>query len=207
MLLEMGRLSARSQAPSRGLLNPRRPLFHLRRIVLGYSTLPMFQQARRRVAGSVVPDDALSHGCAWQQLLPRRATASALIPYQVTRVPLGFGLMYVAGSSPACWASAAARSRCRRWTPPCACRSRSRTATSNFMIGVTAAASAGIYFCARRYRPAHRRAGRARRAGRRDDRSEAARQLQEQDGAADLPAGAGYRGDRDAVAWPGDRVR
>ena len=40
------------------------------------------------------------------------------------------------------------------------------TATSNFMIGVTAAASAGVYFCPRRHGPVHRRSrGPGRRAG------------------------------------------
>jgi uncharacterized membrane protein YfcA len=77
--------------------------------------------------------------------------AQGLRAYYVQRVKTGFGLMLGAAWSPVCWASGRARSVIamdRAMRIPF----KVSTTTSNFMIGVTAAASAGVP-ASRLYRP------------------------------------------------------
>jgi len=57
---------------------------------------------------------------------------------------LGFGIMYIAGCSPASW-NRLRRRESARDGPRHASPFKVSTTTSNFMIGVTAAASAGVY--------------------------------------------------------------
>jgi hypothetical protein len=73
-------------------------------------------------SSSDAPPDRLAAALRLDSTYPSRSGARA---YHVRRVPAGFGLMYVAGAMRLPF--------------------KVSTTTSNFMIGVTAAASAGIY--------------------------------------------------------------
>ena len=68
------------------------------------------------------------------------------VPYQVTRVPLGFGLMYVAGMISGLLGIGSGTFKVLAMDTAMRLPMKVSTTTSNFMIGVTAAASAGIYF-------------------------------------------------------------
>jgi uncharacterized membrane protein YfcA len=68
------------------------------------------------------------------------------VPYQVTHVPVGFGLMYVAGVVSGLLGIGSGALKVLAMDTAMRLPMKVSTATSNFMIGVTAAASAGIYF-------------------------------------------------------------
>ncbi len=85
--------------------------------------------ARLRLAGSY-PDAALGRE----------------VDYQVTRVPLGFGVMYVAGVISGLLGIGSGTFKVLAMDTAMRLPLKVSTTTSNFMIGVTAAASAFIYF-------------------------------------------------------------
>lgn len=85
--------------------------------------------ARLRLAGSY-PDRAFGR----------------TVSYQVTRVPLGFGMMFVAGLGSGMLGIGSGALKVLAMDTIMRLPMKVSTATSNFMIGVTAAASAGIYF-------------------------------------------------------------
>jgi uncharacterized membrane protein YfcA len=66
-------------------------------------------------------------------------------PYQVRRVPLGFGLMYIAGILSGLLGIGSGAFKVLAMDQAMRIPFKVSTTTSNFMIGVTAAASAGIY--------------------------------------------------------------
>ncbi|MCL5111024.1 MAG: sulfite exporter TauE/SafE family protein [Chloroflexi bacterium] len=66
--------------------------------------------------------------------------------YQATRVPLGFGLMYLAGVISGLLGIGSGAFKVLAMDTAMKLPMKVSTTTSNFMIGVTAAASAGIYF-------------------------------------------------------------
>ncbi|HZU77869.1 MAG TPA: sulfite exporter TauE/SafE family protein, partial [Dehalococcoidia bacterium] len=68
------------------------------------------------------------------------------VPYQVTRVPIGFGMMYVAGLISGLLGIGSGTFKVLAMDTAMRLPMKVSTTTSNFMIGVTAAASAGIYF-------------------------------------------------------------
>ncbi len=68
------------------------------------------------------------------------------VPYQVTRVPLGFSMMYVAGLISGLLGIGSGTFKVLAMDTAMRLPMKVSTTTSNFMIGVTAAASAGIYF-------------------------------------------------------------
>jgi uncharacterized membrane protein YfcA len=68
-----------------------------------------------------------------------------LRPYHVRRVPLGFGLMYVAGTLSGLLGIGSGAVKVLAMDRAMSIPFKVSTTTSNFMIGVTAAASAGIY--------------------------------------------------------------
>ncbi len=67
------------------------------------------------------------------------------IAYQVTRVPVGFGIMYVAGALSALLGIGSGAFKVLAMDTAMRMPMKVSSTTSNFMIGVTAAASAGIY--------------------------------------------------------------
>lgn len=72
-------------------------------------------------------------------------TAAGPKPYQVRRVPLGFGLMYIAGILSGLLGIGSGAFKVLAMDQAMRIPFKVSTTTSNFMIGVTAAASAGIY--------------------------------------------------------------
>jgi hypothetical protein len=72
-------------------------------------------------------------------------TSDGLKSYHVRRVPLGFGLMYVAGVLSGLLGIGSGAVKVLAMDQAMKIPFKVSTTTSNFMIGVTAAASAGIY--------------------------------------------------------------
>ena len=68
------------------------------------------------------------------------------VSYEVTRVPLGFSMMYVAGLLSGLLGIGSGTFKVLAMDTAMRLPMKVSTTTSNFMIGVTAAASAGIYF-------------------------------------------------------------
>ena len=68
------------------------------------------------------------------------------VPYAVTRTPLGLGMMYVAGLISGLLGIGSGTFKVLALDVAMRLPMKVSTTTSNFMIGVTAAASAGIYF-------------------------------------------------------------
>jgi uncharacterized membrane protein YfcA len=68
------------------------------------------------------------------------------VSYQVTRVPAGLGIMYVAGVISGLLGIGSGALKVLAMDTAMRLPMKVSTATSNFMIGVTAAASAGLYF-------------------------------------------------------------
>ncbi|HET7092305.1 MAG TPA: sulfite exporter TauE/SafE family protein [Thermomicrobiales bacterium] len=69
-----------------------------------------------------------------------------VVAYDVDRVPLGFGLMYIAGVTSGLLGIGSGALKVLALDTAMRLPIKVSSATSNFMIGVTAAASAGIYF-------------------------------------------------------------
>lgn len=72
-------------------------------------------------------------------------TANGLLAYRVRRVPLGFGLMYVAGVLSGLLGIGSGAVKVLAMDRAMQLPFKVSTTTSNFMIGVTAAASVGVY--------------------------------------------------------------
>jgi uncharacterized membrane protein YfcA len=118
-------------------------LFILFGLMMGYSALTMFR--RRHDASAPVPADALSdslhlHGSYYDQ-----ATRTQ-VDYRVTHAPLGLGLMYAAGTVSGLLGIGSGALKVPAMDLGMRLPIKVSTASSNFMIGVTAAASAGVYF-------------------------------------------------------------
>jgi uncharacterized membrane protein YfcA len=99
-----------------------------------------------------VRNDRLADSLALASSYPDRQLGIE-VPYQVTRVPLGFGLMYVAGAVSGLLGIGSGSFKVVAMDTVMRLPMKVSTTTSNFMIGVTAAASAGIYFARGDIRP------------------------------------------------------
>ena len=93
-------------------------------------------------SGAAEAADALSARLRLDGEMP---TAGGPIRYQVRRVPLGFGLMLVAGTLSGLLGIGSGAVKVLAMDRAMRLPFKVSAATSNFMIGVTAAASAGIY--------------------------------------------------------------
>lgn len=82
---------------------------------------------------------------AWLQLDGRYPTAKGMVSYRVRNVPGGFALMYVAGVLSGLLGIGSGAVKVLAMDQVMKLPFKVSTTTSNFMIGVTAAASAGIY--------------------------------------------------------------
>jgi uncharacterized membrane protein YfcA len=113
-------------------------------IMLGYSALAMLRK-RQDKAGEVVPHDAIAdklklHDSYFDPAVGER------ISYRVTHTPLGFVLMYIAGMVSGLLGIGSGALKVPAMDLAMRLPMKVSTATSNFMIGVTAAASAGVFF-------------------------------------------------------------
>jgi uncharacterized protein len=112
-------------------------------VMMGYSALAMFRKRHDPAPDQVHPDrvaDRLRlHGSYFDEAADRE------IVYRVTRTWLGFVLMYVAGTVSGLLGIGSGALKVPAMDLAMGLPIKVSTATSNFMIGVTAAASAGIY--------------------------------------------------------------
>jgi uncharacterized membrane protein YfcA len=119
-------------------------LFVIFGVVLAYSAIAMLRKRDDQTAENVPPsalaDRLKLHGSYFDQALGRE------IGYRVTHVPLGAALMYVAGLVSGLLGIGSGSLKVPAMDLAMRLPIKVSTATSNFMIGVTAAASAGVYF-------------------------------------------------------------
>ena len=120
-------------------------LFVIFGIVMGYSAIAMFRKQHHETSGLEPPPDKWAdrlrlHDCYYDEAAGRE------ICYRVTRTPVGFVLMYVAGIVSGLLGIGSGALKVPAMDLAMGLPIKVSTATSNFMIGVTAAASAGVYF-------------------------------------------------------------
>jgi uncharacterized protein len=118
-------------------------LFVVFGVMMGYSALAMLRH--RHEPTDAVPADALSDRLQLHSTYYDPATATQ-VDYRVTRAPLGLGLMYVAGTVSGLLGIGSGALKVPAMDLGMRLPIKVSTASSNFMIGVTAAASAGVYF-------------------------------------------------------------
>ncbi len=113
-------------------------------VIMGYSAIAMFRKRKQSLRADVLPDalaDRLRlHASYYDE------AAQEEIAYNVTRPKLGLGLMYVAGVVSGLLGIGSGALKVPAMDLAMRLPIKVSTATSNFMIGVTAAASAGVYF-------------------------------------------------------------
>jgi uncharacterized membrane protein YfcA len=143
MLLELGTTSgAISGAFLAGILHSRR-LFVIFGVVMGCSALAMLLRVTER--GQQTPPDHWAdrlqlHGSYFDEAQSRE------VPYRVSHTKLGLFLMYFAGMISGLLGIGSGALKVAAMDLAMRFPIKVSTATSNFMIGVTAAASAGVYF-------------------------------------------------------------
>ena len=144
MLLEIGTTTgALTGAFLAGVLNTRW-LYIIFGLMMGYSAFVMFR-GRHQIVDADVPPDAWAdklklHGSYFDQALGEN------VVYRVTRSKLGLVLMFVAGMVSGLLGIGSGALKVPAMDLAMRLPIKVSTATSNFMIGVTAAASAGVYF-------------------------------------------------------------
>ncbi len=119
-------------------------LYVLFGLILFASILPTVQKWGEDLPVGV-RDDWLAARLRLASCYPDRARGT-WVPYHVTRVPLGFAMMYAAGLVSGLLGIGSGALKVLAMDTAMRLPMKVSTATSNFMIGVTAAASAGVYF-------------------------------------------------------------
>jgi uncharacterized membrane protein YfcA len=144
MLLEIGTtLGALTGAYLAGLVSPRL-LYIIFGVVMGYSSLAMFRKRKEHLDAEPSPsplaDRLRLHGSYYDEAAGRE------IVYRVANTQIGLALMYVAGVVSGLLGIGSGALKVPAMDLAMHLPIKVSTATSNFMMGVTAAASAGIYF-------------------------------------------------------------
>lgn len=125
-----------------GILNPRW-IFMIFGLMMAYSAVMMLR-GRAHAAGEARPDrlaDRLRlHASYFDHALGRE------IPYRVTRTVFGFAMMIIAGVASGLLGIGSGILKVPTMDLAMRLPIKVSSATSNFMIGVTGAASAGLYF-------------------------------------------------------------
>jgi uncharacterized membrane protein YfcA len=119
-------------------------LFIVFGLALMASAVPLVFRLGEELPSGVVPDRwsrQLRLGSSYYD-----AVAGKTITYEATRVPLGFSLMWLAGILSGLLGIGSGAFKVLAMDTAMRLPMKVSTTTSNFMIGVTAAASAGIYF-------------------------------------------------------------
>jgi uncharacterized membrane protein YfcA len=113
-------------------------------VVMGYSALMMFRKRHQIAAEELIPapwaDYLRLHSSYYDEALKQQ------IDYRVTRTRVGLALMYGAGIVSGLLGIGSGALKVPAMDLAMRLPIKVSTATSNFMIGVTAAASAGVYF-------------------------------------------------------------
>lgn len=144
MLLEVGTTAgALSGALIAGLVAPQY-LFLLFGLLMFYSAYSMFRARKTELPEGVVPDRLSERlrlrGSYYDQALGRT------VRYEATGTLTGLGLMYLSGSLAGLLGIGGGAFKVLAMDQVMKLPIKVSTATSNFMIGVTAAASASVYF-------------------------------------------------------------
>jgi uncharacterized membrane protein YfcA len=143
MFLEIGTtLGAISGAYLAGIVNTRF-LFILFGLLLAYSALAMLKkrhEGHATILISPIADRLRLHSTYYDEALGEH------VDYRVTRPVTGLGLMYLAGAASGLLGIGSGALKVPAMDLAMRLPMKVSTATSNFMIGVTAAASAGLYF-------------------------------------------------------------
>ena len=167
MLLELattsGALTALSFRRGRG-----RWLYIIFGVVLGYSAIVMFRK-RHDPTGEKIPPDKLADRLKLHSSFFDPAENREIV-YRVTHTKLGLVLMYIAGVVSGLLGIGSGSLKVPAMDLAMRLPIKVSTATSNFMIGVTAAASAGFYFARGDIDPFIAAPVRDRRVARRDRR-------------------------------------
>jgi len=119
-------------------------LFAVFGVVLLISAVPLIVKIGEELPHGV-KNDRLATALALSSSYPD-AQLRRDVPYQVTRTPVGFSMMYVAGLISGLLGIGSGVFKVLAMDTAMRLPMKVSTTTSNFMIGVTAAASAGIYF-------------------------------------------------------------
>ncbi len=144
MFLEIATtIGAVSGAFLAAVLNPK-ALFIIFGLVLIISAAPLITKLGEELPKGVKND-------RWSKLLSLSGTyhdaaMGEMVPYNVTHVPAGFGMMYIAGLVSGLLGIGSGTFKVLAMDTAMRLPMKVSSTTSNFMIGVTAAASAGIYF-------------------------------------------------------------
>jgi hypothetical protein len=120
-------------------------LFVIFGVIMGYSAIEMFRKRAEETGGRPVPPDRLADRLGLHDSYFDQAQEKE-IAYRVTHTWLGLGLMYVAGCVSGLLGIGSGALKVPSMDLAMRLPIKVSTATSNFMIGVTAAASAGVYF-------------------------------------------------------------
>lgn len=142
--LEMGTATGALSGALVAAFVSQRLLYILFGLLLGYSTYNMFKARKSELPSRVVPD-ALSQklrlsGSYFDKALGQR------VDYQVTRTVPGLILMYFSGAAAGLLGIGAGIFKVPAMDQVMRMPFKASTATSNFMIGVTAASGAVVYF-------------------------------------------------------------
>ena len=144
MFLELGTTTgAITGAFLAGLFAPNL-LFVLFGVILLISAVPLVFKIGEELPQGV-KNDRLANWLGLSSTYPDQRLGRQ-IPYQVTRTPLGLVMMYVAGIISGLLGIGSGTFKVLALDTAMRLPMKVSTTTSNFMIGVTAAASAGIYF-------------------------------------------------------------
>jgi uncharacterized membrane protein YfcA len=119
-------------------------LFLIFGAMLGYSAVAMLRK-RNQTDCTSAPADRIADRLQLHDSYFDEAIGK-LIHYRVARTPIGFGLMWLAGVTSGLLGIGSGALKVPAMDLAMGLPIKVSTATSNFMIGVTAAASAGVYF-------------------------------------------------------------
>jgi len=147
ILLEVGTtLGALTGVALSGVIAPS-VLYILFSAVLLVSAYQMFQKARggEHAERWEAPPDRWAEALRLNSSYPD-ARSGREVPYRVARVRLGMALMYVAGAASSLLGIGSGVLKVPAMDSALGLPIKVSSATSNFMIGVTGAASAGIYY-------------------------------------------------------------
>ncbi len=144
LVLELATTSGAITGAFVGGLIKGRWLYVIFGVTLAYSALAMLRGTGKADLTQIPPDplaDQLNlHGSYFDPALNRN------VDYRVTRTRLGFVLMYIAGIVSGLLGIGSGALKVPALDLAMRIPMKASTATSNFMMGVTAAASAGVYF-------------------------------------------------------------
>jgi uncharacterized protein len=143
MFLELGTTAGALTGAFMGGLIAGRWLFIVFAAVLGFSALAMFQKRHSDPRAPVPPDRIADRLQLHSEYVNYQGET---IPYRVTHSLRGLGLMYIAGVVSGLLGIGSGALKVPAMDLGMHLPIKVSSATSNFMIGVTAAASAGMYF-------------------------------------------------------------